>query len=284
MTATGSAPAVSPWTLRRARAVHSLDKAPHAEELLGFYVGLIEIQERVAERVPVERWLPLVRSIAGTSPLLLVDQLPVDELVPGFEDFLGRIADVGTEVITEDARALLDTDGAHRSTVLRAALGAARSETAETEPDSTAFHARAFLEPVITALASDGPPAPLEQGGRRCMTCGGQPQVAVLRDLPDAVGRRTLVCSTCATEWRFPRLTCPGCGETNADRLPVHTAESVAHVRIDECRTCRRYLKSVDQRQQGAAVPLVDEVATVELDLWAREQGLTKIRTNVLGL
>ena len=116
------------------------------------------------------------------------------------------------------------------------------------------------------------------------MTCGGQPQVAVLRDLPDAVGRRTLVCSTCATEWRFPRLTCPACGETDADRLPVHTTESVAHVRIDECRTCRRYLKSVDQRQQGAAVPLVDEVATVELDLWAREQGLTKIRTNVLGL
>ncbi len=30
--------------------------------------------------------------------------------------------------------------------------------------------------------------------------------------------------------------------------------------------------------------PLVDALATVELDLWAREQGLTKIRANVLGL
>jgi formate dehydrogenase maturation protein FdhE len=43
-------------------------------------------------------------------------------------------------------------------------------------------------------------------------------------------------------------------------------------------------MKTVDLRKRGDAVPLVDELATVELDLWAQERGLTKMRVNVLGL
>ncbi len=76
------------------------------------------------------------------------------------------------------------------------------------------------------------------------------------------------------------------------DRVPLlrrglrhhRSAESVAHVRIDECKTCERYLKTVDLRVKGDAIPLVEEVATVELDLWARDRGMTKLRANVLGL
>ena len=41
---------------------------------------------------------------------------------------------------------------------------------------------------------------------------------------------------------------------------------------------------AVDLRAQGDAFPLVDELAAVELDIRAQEQGLTKLRTNVLGL
>jgi len=40
----------------------------------------------------------------------------------------------------------------------------------------------------------------------------------------------------------------------------------------------------VDFRKDGNAVPLVDELAAVELDIWAQEQGMTKLRANVLGL
>ena len=52
----------SPWSVRRARAVHLLGQVPHAEEILAFYVGLTEIQRRVADRVSVTEWLELVRS------------------------------------------------------------------------------------------------------------------------------------------------------------------------------------------------------------------------------
>ena len=110
MSSPGSGPGESVWATRRARAVHLLGETPHAEEILAFYVGLIELQERVAERVGSARWLTLVVSEDDDFPLLHLERLPVDELVPHFDDFLAKVAEVGTEVITEGARALLTTD------------------------------------------------------------------------------------------------------------------------------------------------------------------------------
>jgi formate dehydrogenase maturation protein FdhE len=40
----------------------------------------------------------------------------------------------------------------------------------------------------------------------------------------------------------------------------------------------------VDLRSRGDAVPLVDDLASVELDLWASERGLTRVATNLFGL
>ncbi len=290
--------------------------APHAEEILAFYVGLLEIQETVARRVPVERWLELVRSPDAATPLLRLDRLPADELVEGFDDFLARVAQVGTDVISDGSRTVLGAAVPARIALLRETLLRERGEGDEgdgpDEPDERGgggggaggtFHARAFLEPIATSLAAGDPrvavgrvtaagpaldpgtlPPEPDLRARRCLACGSAPGVAVRRDLPDAQGVRSLICSLCATEWRFARLGCPHCGEAEADRLLAHAPESVAHVRVDECRTCARYLKTVDLRRAGDAVPLVDELATVELDLWARERGLTKLTRNVLGL
>ena len=82
----------------------------------------------------------------------------------------------------------------------------------------------------------------------------------------------------------FPRSVCPACGTSGDEGLQFHVHDALPHVRVESCRTCRRYLKSVDLRVLGLAMPLVDDLATVELDLWAAEQGLEKIAPNVLGL
>ena len=272
----------NPWRVRRARAVHLLGQTPHAEEILTFYVGLTEAQESLADHVPVGDWSELVRSPEGELPRLRVEGLPLDELALPFRDFLSRVAEFGTEIIKTGAQALLSGDDNHRLEPLHAALGAWGK--AEETVDDYYFYARAFLEPVITAIAQADSSQPTDWTQNFCFACGGPPQVAVIRDLPDAVGSRSLVCSMCATEWRFRRLTCPHCGEIEADKLPVHTAESITHVRVDACSTCSRYIKTVDLRKRGDAVPLVDELAAVELDIWAQEQGLTKLPVNVLGL
>ena len=106
----------------------------------------------------------------------------------------------------------------------------------------------------------------------------------MLDDEPDAQNTRRLVCALCATAWVFPRSVCPGCGTSGDEGLQFHVHDALPHVRVEACRTCHHYLKSVDLRVAGLAVPLVDDLATVELDLWAAEHGLEKIAPNVLGL
>ena len=79
-------------------------------------------------------------------------------------------------------------------------------------------------------------------------------------------------------------MRCPACGEERPDRRPHHVSESWPHVRLEECGSCRTYVKAIDLREAGLAVPVVDELASVELDLWAAGQGLSKLRMNLLGL
>jgi formate dehydrogenase maturation protein FdhE len=40
----------------------------------------------------------------------------------------------------------------------------------------------------------------------------------------------------------------------------------------------------VDLTKNGRAEPLVDELASAPLDLWAREHGYAKLQSNLLGM
>ena len=73
-------------------------------------------------------------------------------------------------------------------------------------------------------------------------------------------------------------------GDEDKDRLPVYTAEEFPYIRVETCDTCRVYLKSIDLTRHGLAVPEVDELASVSLDLWAREKGYTKLQHNLFGM
>ena len=105
-------------------------------------------------------------------------------------------------------------------------------------------------------------------------------------------------------------MTCPGCGEDSSSRLPIFSEEGNAsgergsvvrglegrlgdrakaeqqavfpHVRIEACDSCKRYLLNVDLLADPAAVPLVDEISALPLDLYAREKGFTKITPNLM--
>jgi FdhE protein len=116
-----------------------------------------------------------------------------------------------------------------------------------------------------------------------CPVCGEKPVAAVLRPEGDG-GKRFLLCSRCFTEWEFRRLLCPHCGEEDKEKLPVYTAAEFPHVRVEACDMCRVYLKSIDLTKNGLAVPEVDELASIALDLWAAERGYTKLQPNLFGL
>ena len=273
---------MSTWSERRARALALASDTPHAADILRCYAAVTGVQEAIAERVPIAAWLPATQSDDADGPALRLGRVPVDEALTFFDDVLARMADVGTAVMIADARRLASAGEGDRRRALQGSLGGLDRDDADVR-----FHARAFGEVVATTLAGRVLPAlgaPEEAGPASCRVCGAPPAVATLRDLPGALGSRGLVCSRCGCEQRMRRLVCAYCGESHADRLRVHTPESVPHVRIDECGSCRTYMKTVDLRRRGDAVPIVEDLATPELDLWAQDQGLARAHKNLFGM
>jgi FdhE protein len=147
------------------------------------------------------------------------------------------------------------------------------------------FVAEALLQPFAEQWAglSATPPVEPMTPPARCAVCAALPVLAVLREEGHGA-RRALLCSLCLTEWEYRRILCPNCAEQQFDALPVYTAEQFEHVRIEACNRCQRYIKTIDLTKDGLAIPPVDDIASMSLDLWAREHGYVRIKENLLAL
>jgi formate dehydrogenase maturation protein FdhE len=122
-----------------------------------------------------------------------------------------------------------------------------------------------------------------EAGPLDCPRCGHRPQVGCLR--PEGHGLAlTLVCSVCLEEWPFPRGKCAGCGEQDPKKISYYSAEELPHLHVQVCETCQRYLHHVDLSKDPAAIPAIDELAALPLDVWARERGYRKLQPNLVGI
>jgi len=144
------------------------------------------------------------------------------------------------------------------------------------------FFTRVLLQPYAEYLASRGD-IRAEPENQACPFCSSWPVAGVLRGEGDGA-KRSLLCAVCSTEWPFRRVLCWNCGEENKDKLPIYKAEQFDAIRVDACDNCRVYLKSVDLTRDGHAVPIVDEIASVALDIWAEENGYSKLEVNLLGM
>lgn len=109
------------------------------------------------------------------------------------------------------------------------------------------------------------------------------PAVSLLREAGHGA-RRSQVCGVCLAESPAPRLGCRACGEQRVEALPIFRSEATEPARIDACDTCHAYVKTIDLTRDGAACPIADDLASVSLDLWAREHGYHRVRPNLLRL
>ena len=289
------------WSRRRQRVARLRGEHQHAADLLAFYEDVLALQEPLYARALKSRWLGAVEAADGRAPRLRLERLPERPRDRDFSRFVRAVPASATDVLKAMAERLM-TEPAAMSALLSAGLTREPVDAvaARVGCDAAAleFFPRAFVQPVAEALASqtdldfsgdhdesgDDTVAGNVDARAACPYCGAAPVAAVLRDEPQIKGRRTLLCSLCLAEWTFPRTRCPACGEERAEKRPHHVSESWPHVRVEECGSCRTYVKAVDLRENGLAVPVVDELASVELDLWAVEQGLSKLRTNLLGM
>ena len=160
------------------------------------------------------------------------------------------------------------------------------------EDEIEQFVLEALLQPFAEAVALAGRESHKEitefreedsQRPQHCPVCGGHPIVATLRERGHGA-RRSLVCGFCLTDWPTPRVVCPFCEEGNFEALLIYRAEEFPDVRIDACRSCQKYIKTLDLTVNGAAIHVVDDLASLALDLWAAGREYRKARPNLLRL
>ena len=254
-----AAVATNPWPLRRERAAELAQRYPHAAQMLRLYQALTVVQERAFGSVPT--------NIAAFA---------VEHLLPGVID---ATVELGPPALRDGVIALYASENLEN--LIQRWLDQKPLNPFET------YLARASASPLLEGITPH--PGPPPQGGRemnRCPACGGLPQLSYFAVSGEALvsGPRYLVCSRCATNWIFSRMMCAGCGESSGNKLPIfQEQERLPHARVDGCQTCRKYLLTFDLRRDTRAVPVVDEIAALPLDLYAHDQGLTKITANLMG-
>jgi FdhE protein len=103
-----------------------------------------------------------------------------------------------------------------------------------------------------------------------CPICGGEPDLAALER---GSGRRRLLCSRCDSEWTFQRIGCPFCGNNDPRQLAYYLSDDQIY-RLNVCKQCRRYLKTIDLRQVADKRVLpAERILTVAMDVAARNAG-----------
>jgi FdhE protein len=271
----------SEWQRRIARAEELGAQYSFAVEILRFYMAIARFQENFFEELgrSLERPRAGAGSVASDSEAFVRPLQP--ELTRRFGSFLAVVEQNGPGPLREAAREL--RDGGDDSHFHLLTVFWKESETVPLPPGPRDFFARAFLQPYAAGIRSRSTMHWKGPTSYRCPFCKRKPGVGVLRPLGDG-GQRSLVCSLCLAEWEFRRIICPGCGEENHAKLPVYTAEELKHVRVEGCDSCKSYIKTVDLTKSGLAEPIVDEMASIPLDLWAQKQGYTKLQCNLMQL
>ncbi|HQI00766.1 MAG TPA: formate dehydrogenase accessory protein FdhE [Deltaproteobacteria bacterium] len=103
-----------------------------------------------------------------------------------------------------------------------------------------------------------------------CPFCGSFAKIGF-----DAEDERTLACLSCGHTWRFPRLRCPACSNTDHATLGYFDAEGIEGVRVYFCKVCRHYFKVIDTRVRTVTDPETEDALTLELDDLAGKEGFS---------
>ncbi len=273
MMTTSAVPGKQPdWDKRIQRAIELGERFSYAAEILAFYRQVLEFQRAIYLEIPA-----LDPAVAKPGAPFR-ERLDIEFAARHLSALLSLVERGGPAKLAEQAKEISGFTTAQQREMLAGFLRPKDGGVAA----ANSFFARVLLQPHAEYLATFEPARPEGSAGSVCPVCGARPQAAVLHPEGDG-GKRFLLCSLCLTEWEFRRVLCPICDEKDYQKLPRYSAEDPAAVRVEACDTCHFYLKSIDMTVDGHAVPLVDEVATVPLDLWAEEHGYKKAERNLMG-
>ena len=262
---------LSPWQRRIQRAQELARHYAFAAEILGFYIHVARFQEDLQRRLSAA----LPQSYASMNKPLGDGEL--SKIRPSFNSFLSLAEAHGPKPMAKLSQELCARGQDFWSDLLN------NTWTTRSASDAQGLLALAFLQPYAELLRSREAPSLHQYTSALCPFCNRRPGFAVLRQKGEGAAR-SLVCFFCLTEWEFRRLVCPACGEENDKKLPIFTAGDFDYIRVECCDSCKTYIKSIDLTKNGHSEPLVDELASVPLDLWTQERGYAKLQNNILGM
>lgn len=267
------------WDRRILRANELASTYSFAAEALRFYQRVTQFQKSLYADIEAESGANTGIGSLASSPR---PELDFVLLLPRFRALLALIEGNGPAQLSSSASELRQR-GSQR---WQNALDAFWQPDPRIPCDLSAAEnlvAWIFLQPYAEYLADHSKRPPIHATPSTCPFCGSKPQVGALRPEGDG-GKRFLICALCGTDWEYRRVLCPSCGEEDPHKLAVYTSDDFKHVRVEACDTCHSYIKTVDLTKDARAVPAVDELATIPLNLWASENGYEKLQTNILGV
>ncbi len=105
-----------------------------------------------------------------------------------------------------------------------------------------------------------------------CPACGSWPAMAEV-----VGGHRTLRCSFCSAAWELTTYACAYCAEDGAPFVTAAPDEARKDRRVELCRSCGGYLKTVDT-DVLSPFPLlsIGDLETMDMDMAAMEHGYAK--------
>jgi FdhE protein len=214
--------------------------------------------------------------------------LPVPLLAPALLRFCDALADGGAGDAATHIRDQIASGNMEASSLLGASLtrnqasirtGASHRGLA---PDLVWLIAELAVSPFVHALqhllfaqSTDQTVASALQGWTRgyCPACGSWPALAEVV-FHSGGGHRTLRCSFCSSGWELPTYACIYCEHNGADFVTAAPNEERKDRRVEVCRACGGYLKTIDVAELSPFPLLsISDIETTDLDIAAMEHG-----------
>jgi FdhE protein len=262
-------------------------------DILDFYQKVKEAQDKVKAFLKIKpiqlrkEWKELLTK-EGFS-LIQKEDFPLDiEASTALFTTLCQIAKEANPHMAEKVERINEAIAHQRIDLKKLLMGGVKEQKIERVADEFGLDAKVFLfliqsctrpsiESGMEQLRSQLDPEIWLKG--YCPMCGSLPSLSLLKG---EEGKRYLICSYCDYQWRTDRLVCPFCNNKDQQFLQYFCGEGEEAYRIDLCDKCHQYIKTIDLRTIGETDPLLEDLATLHLDILASQKGYKRPISNPL--
>jgi FdhE protein len=268
----------------RARVQQLKKKRPSYGEILDFYQKVKEAQDELKASLKIDpiklkkEWKDLVAK-EGFSLIQKEDfPLDIEASIKLFQSLcqIGKTSNPHMAIQVEKINEAIDNKKIDLKKLLKMGVNEKIIEqvAAEFGLDKKVFSflvqssTKLSIEAGMEQLCSELDPETWLKG--HCPVCGSLPSLSLLKE---EGGKRYLLCSHCGYQWRIDRLFCPFCNNREQKSLQYFCGEGEEAYRIDLCDKCRQYIKTVDYRNLEESDPVLEDLATLHLDILASQKG-----------